>query len=694
MDVLQPSDPAKVGRYRLLGRLGEGGMGRVFLGVSPGGRQVAVKLIHPGRAGKNFRERFAREIAAARQVGGFHTAPVVDADPGADPPWMVTAYIPGPSLTDAVTERGPFGVNELCTLGAGLAEGLAAIHACGLVHRDLKPSNVILAEDGPRIIDFGIARAAEDSGMTTDGAVVGTFAFMSPEQIRGDHVGPASDVFSLGCTLAFAATSHAPFGEESIVTVATRITGEPPDLAGVTDEGGFRQLVTECLAKAPADRPDLTDILARLTGSVLDDAADQTPDHEVPWYERTGNKTRDDLNSADQTATSEVSHRDPPVKHTLEPDPSRLQAEQSGRHRSGRRVLIAAGVAVIVLLAAGLAILLTRGSPAKTHQAAVLPSPRPSPPHSIPSPVGPPPVQPDATLHDPRAKVIYGVVFSSDTALATGDSNGNLYLWSVTGTLNATLHDPGSQGVLGVALRPKGDAIAAADNNGSSYVWNMATHGLTTTLTDPGGKAAVAVAFSPNGNSIATADDNGTTYLWNVATGEITATLADPGSKGVFDVAFSPNGNSIATADDNGTTYLWNAAPGKRLFTFKDPGSKGIFGTAFSPNGGLLATSDYTGSLYLWNTATGKIVSRLQAPGSIGGGGVPAFSPNGGFLAVPNGDGSIYVWDVATGQLIGTLKDPKSKGVDAVAFSPDGSFLATGDTNGSTYLWDMSWLGS
>jgi len=173
MEHLKPGDPSRVGNYRLIGRLGEGGMGQVFLGLSPGGRQVAVKVIHPGYAsGKQFRERFAREIEAARRVGGFHTASVVDADPGADPPWMVTAFIQGPSLQQAVAEGGPFSLERVCRLGAGLAEGLAAIHACGLVHRDLKPSNVILADDGPRIIDFGIARAAEASPMTTAGMVV------------------------------------------------------------------------------------------------------------------------------------------------------------------------------------------------------------------------------------------------------------------------------------------------------------------------------------------------------------------------------------------------------------------------------------------------------------------------------------------------------------------------------------------
>src|SRR5271154_5530563 len=240
MDGLQPGDPGMVGRYRLIGRLGEGGMGRVFLGLSPGGRQVAVKLIHSGQAGgKQFRERFAREIDAARRGGGFHTAPVVDADSDADPPWMVTAYIHGPSLQAAVLEHGPLGLERVCALGAGLAEGLTAIHACGLVHRDLKPSNVILADDGPRIIDFGIARAAEASPMTTAGMVVGTYSYMSPEQLRGEVAGPASDVFALGCTQAFAATARVTFGEDSIVTVMYRIITEPPDLAGVPTRHGF-----------------------------------------------------------------------------------------------------------------------------------------------------------------------------------------------------------------------------------------------------------------------------------------------------------------------------------------------------------------------------------------------------------------------------------------------------------------------
>jgi serine/threonine protein kinase len=267
MDPLQPGDPNHVGTYRLLNRLGAGGMGQVFLGQSVGGRQVAVKLIRPEHADNGqFRERFAREVQAARRVGGFHTAQVVDADPDADPPWMVTAYIPGPSLHEAVADRGPMPLEQVRTLGAGLAEGLAAIHACGLVHRDLKPGNVILAADGFRIIDFGIARDLDASAMTATGTVVGTYAYMSPEQVRGDQAGPASDVFSLGSVLAYAATGHNPFGTGSIATIIHRIISGQPNLTDLPDGHGLPDLITACLAKNPADRPTVPDILARLTG--------------------------------------------------------------------------------------------------------------------------------------------------------------------------------------------------------------------------------------------------------------------------------------------------------------------------------------------------------------------------------------------------------------------------------------------
>ncbi|MGH3292604.1 MAG: protein kinase domain-containing protein, partial [Trebonia sp.] len=236
----------------------------VFLGESRGGRKVAIKVVHPHYANDpDFRRRFAHEVAAARQVGGFHTAAVVGADPEADPPWMATAYIPGPSLADAVAQRGPLDRAEVGRLGAALAEGLAAIHECGLIHRDLKPGNVILAEDGPRIIDFGIAKGADATALTGSSALIGTLRYMSPEQLNGHELTPQSDVFALGTVLAYAATGHDPFQAPAIPGVITRILSGPPDLDPLSGE--LRGIIADCLAKDPSSRPSPGDLLARFS---------------------------------------------------------------------------------------------------------------------------------------------------------------------------------------------------------------------------------------------------------------------------------------------------------------------------------------------------------------------------------------------------------------------------------------------
>lgn len=228
MQELQGGDPSHIGPYRLLGRLGAGGMGRVFLGRSAGGRPVAVKVIREELAGDaGFRTRFRREVAGARLVSGLFTAPVVDADLDAPVPWLATAYVPGLSLTDTVAAHGPLPAASVLALAAALAEGLSAIHAAGVVHRDLKPSNVLLAVDGPRIIDFGIARAAEATALTHTGLVVGSPGFMSPEQAEGREVGPPSDVFSLGAVLTFAATGEGPFGAGSTAALVYRVVHSP-----------------------------------------------------------------------------------------------------------------------------------------------------------------------------------------------------------------------------------------------------------------------------------------------------------------------------------------------------------------------------------------------------------------------------------------------------------------------------------
>ena len=209
-------------------------MGRVFLGVSPGGRPVAVKAIRSELAADpEFRTRFGREVASARRVSGVYTAQVVDADVDGPVAWMATAYVPGPSLAEAVDTHGPLPEASLLALAAGLAESLNAIHAAGVVHRDLKPSNVLLAEDGPRVIDFGISRAVESTMLTQAGLVVGSPGFMSPEQATGYEVGPPSDIFNLGAVLAFAATGEGPFGTGTTAALLYRVVHGTPSLGAV-----------------------------------------------------------------------------------------------------------------------------------------------------------------------------------------------------------------------------------------------------------------------------------------------------------------------------------------------------------------------------------------------------------------------------------------------------------------------------
>ncbi len=273
---LDPGDPPAVGPFAVLARLGAGAMGTVYLARSAGGRPVAVKLVHPGLAADPaFRERFRREVAAARRVGGFWTAAVVDADVSAAAPWLATEYVPGPTLEEAVSGAGPLPEPALRVLAAGLAEALAAIHELGLVHRDLKPSNVLLAASGPRLIDFGIARALENTAITVAGTVFGTPGYMAPEQAAGAEPGPASDVYSLGAALVFAATGTGPLGTGTPVELMSRAAAGRVT-AGATP-ASLRPLVTSCLRSDPAARPRPRDIIAEATAGGLPDGSGWLP---------------------------------------------------------------------------------------------------------------------------------------------------------------------------------------------------------------------------------------------------------------------------------------------------------------------------------------------------------------------------------------------------------------------------------
>jgi Protein kinase domain len=363
VEELQAGDPRQVGPYRLIGRLGSGGMGQVFLGRSPGGRLLAVKVIRAELADDpDFRARFAREVAAARPVSGLFTAQVVDADLDGPVPWLATAYVAGPSLAKAVTGHGPLPAGSVLTLAAGLAEALGAIHAAGVVHRDLKPSNVLLAADGPRVIDFGISRAAEASALTRTGMVVGSPGFMSPEQAEGGDVGTPSDVFSLGAVLTFAATGEGPFGTGSTAALIYRVVHGQPDIDQLPPQ--IRSLAGRCLAKDPDQRPTTDQIVAEIgaadpaQGWLPEPIAAVFGDYAVPGLglQGTDSPIRDMAEAPGPAATGSPDASGGPATVTaarrhLTPDAAALHpAGQPSRppHRDRRRYL------AWVLLAGGL----------------------------------------------------------------------------------------------------------------------------------------------------------------------------------------------------------------------------------------------------------------------------------------------------------------------------------------------------
>ncbi|WP_328682448.1 PQQ-binding-like beta-propeller repeat protein [Streptomyces sp. NBC_01261] len=276
VDQLTQHDPRRIGPFEVLGRLGAGGMGLVYLARSASGRRVAIKTVRTELAEDQlFRVRFTREVEAARAVSGFYTAAVVDADPRAAVPWLATAYVPAPSLEEIVNECGPMPAQAVRWLAAGVAEALQSIHGAGLVHRDLKPSNVLVVEDGPRVIDFGIASGVSNTRLTMTNVAVGTPAYMSPEQAKDSRsVTGASDVFSLGSMLVFAATGHPPFHGANPVETVFMLLREGPDLQGLPDE--LRPLIESCMQMEATGRPNPADLQAQLAPHLFGSGSDDS----------------------------------------------------------------------------------------------------------------------------------------------------------------------------------------------------------------------------------------------------------------------------------------------------------------------------------------------------------------------------------------------------------------------------------
>ncbi len=622
---LQPGDPERVGPYRVIRRLGSGGMGHVFLGRSAGGRPVAVKVIRADLAADpEFRVRFRREVEAARKVNGLYTAPLVDADLDGPTPWLAAAYVPGPSLADAVAAHGPLPPASVLMLAAGLAESLTAIHAAGVVHRDLKPSTVLLADDGPRVIDFGFSRAAEACTLTPTELVVGSPGYMSPEQAEGGEVGPPSDVFSLGAVLAFAATGHGPFGAGSTAALRDHVGRDTPALDDASAE--IRALVERCLTKDPSQRPTAHDLLAELADTDVSAGWPPKPvPREIPWPAGTA------------TQTEEIA---------VEPAVTHGRAATTGLttpRPSGERVLQARPALVATLA----------GPDARVVYAVEF------------SPDGDVLAAADGngrvflwdvvsgeladSFADPDSEGVMGVAFDSDSELlAAADGNGRVFLWDVvSGELARTFGKRRSQGVNGVAFGQGGDVLAAASNNGRVFLWDVVSGEFAGSFGYPDSQGVMGVAFGPGGDVLAAADGNGRVFLWDVVSGEFAGSFGYQGSQGMNGVTFSPNGDALAAADGSGQISLWNVTSGGLTGTFVDPGSLGVNGIAFSPDGDVLAAADGNGQVFLWDVVSGELADSFADPGSLGVNGV-AFSPDGDVLAVADGNGSVYLWKASS----------------------------------------------
>ncbi|WP_242426848.1 MULTISPECIES: RodZ domain-containing protein [unclassified Streptomyces] len=391
-------------------------MGTVYLARSRGGRPVAVKVARPELAADpHFRERFRAEVAAARKVGGFHTAPVVDADPEAAAPWLATAYVPGPTLSGLLAEQGPMDEDRLRLLGAALAEALQAVHACGLVHRDLKPGNIIMAEDGPRVLDFGIARAVESTRLTSTGAAFGTPGFLAPEQAQGAEVDGGADVFALGAVLVAAAGGSA-FGAGTPMALMYRSVHEPADLSTVPQ--GLRPVVAACLAKDPADRPTP----AKLLDLFVPGSTPYTPTVAVPAEASDPAPARPGTAPAPYTPTAAVP--------TEAPGPASVPSLPSGPSRRRTLSLGLVLAAVIAALVGGTYLLMQKDDHQNPPSAAASgPSGNPSatetPSTRAPAPSTPPAATGDST--EGKVTVVVSTKERSAWLSAKASDGGSLF---------------------------------------------------------------------------------------------------------------------------------------------------------------------------------------------------------------------------------------------------------------------------
>ncbi|WP_420087655.1 WD40 repeat domain-containing serine/threonine protein kinase [Nocardiopsis composta] len=672
-----PADPEAIGPYRLLARLGEGGMGRVYLGISRSGRLLAVKAVRSELAADpDFRTRFAREVDAARLVSGVFSAPLVDADTGAETPWMATGFVAGGSLREVVERTGPLPAEAAAVLAVGLAEALRAVHSAGLVHRDLKPGNVLLAADGPRIIDFGVARALDAASVTRTGELVGTAAFMSPEQALGRPAGPASDVFSLGGVLHYALTGRAPFPGEG-AAVLHGVLHARPDLGALP--GPLREAVALCLAKDPAARPTAAGLIARLPRT-RPGAAPAWPPPAVA-----------ELAAARER---EAAHfRTAP-------------ARPSPRAARGRRLAAAGAAAAALLLgSAGLtAVLLDRAGAdggGQDRQAG----------------------SGGRENHAPEPGPEWAGGMDTSELLASDLFPGNDGTEAETGPVLSVAFDPSdpevlfSAGLLGadrwdlreewggrkqvgegsfrsIAVSPDGERTAAASTDGALALARADGGGEVVPVAEGSGEAGrgdlpgepldrrfpdgLRVAFDPGGEAVTAFGTDGW-RRFDAAGGE-GLPAPEPAGSGGF--ALHPEGDRVAVAAE-GRVRVLDAETGAERGSF-DTGAAGASTVAYSPDGRLIATGGEDRTVRVFDADTHEeVLSGTGHPAPVT---ALAISPNGEILVSGARDGGPLVWDLSAGERlpdVGTWDDP----VHDIAWNSDGTRVALAHENGNVEVW-------
>ena len=667
MEQLNSSDPREVGPYRLVARVGKGAMGQVYLGLSPGGRQVAVKVMRPAyTADPEFRQRFRHEVDAAMRVGGFHTALVLDADPDADSPWMATQYIEGPSLEATVRQNGPLSAGHLRDLGAALAEGLTAIHKCGLVHRDLKPSNILMASDGPRIIDFGVAQFDGVTQVTQTGVIVGTPAYMSPEQIDNGDVGAQSDIFSLGSVLVYAATGRSPFNAPNFSAISYTILNKAPDLGFLT--GPLRDIIAACLAKKPAGRPTPTSLITAF-GSIpgtFSPPSASNPHLRSPQSERSV-----------ATVTPTPSPRPAPLRllpvlrqrvHRSRP-PSLLRPKVQVRPAADSWWLLAANPVGRWIAAAD-----GDGTIAVWDPASALP-----------------------TRSWPARAPVRALAASRDNWLGTGGDHGIVRVWDVeTGTACASIDLACDVGVLG--LDWPGGLLATVGDDWVLRVWDVADAREPVVLTElPCGVKPTAIAFNEEGSQVAAGFADGRLSVWDLTQAGLNgpADTQQVQSGPVLAIAWDAAGSRWLSASADGIGPLRATAvsaaghgaliddsPGHvYVFPLDDPArlrrmegtSTTLAGVAFA-GPGLLVTGGVGDALHVWDVRR-RALRSIPSPGRAIT--AVATSPNSARVAACDDSPGVTVFDVADGALVKRWSRGLPKPAVAVAFSPDSSQLVT-----------------